>query len=161
MLLPTLSTDTRAEGKSVELMKFLSEVSLWVKENPEVVGLALVGSYARGAARPNSDVDLSLLCENANVLIDNQDWTARFGEIHKTLIEHYGPITSLRVFYKSGLEVEFSIADTSWARVPLDSGTRQVILDGLQILYDPKGILKKAKDVAANKSILEKLKTLL
>ena len=73
------------------LMKFLSEVSHWADGHADVMGLALVGSYTRDAAHPDSDIDLFLLSENSNLLIDNQDWTVRFGEIRKTLIEKYGP----------------------------------------------------------------------
>jgi hypothetical protein len=45
-------------------------------------------------------------------------------------------VTSLRVRYADGLEVEFGIADRTWASAPLDPGTRRVIEDGCIVLFD-------------------------
>ncbi len=47
-----------------------------------------------------------------------------------------GRVTSLRVWYADGLEVEFAIADRAWASAPLDAGTRRVIEDGCVVLFD-------------------------
>ncbi len=65
------------------LSKFLEAATQWAHERDDIVGLALIGSHARDAARPDSDVDLFVLCENSRSLIDNKDWTARFGDIVK------------------------------------------------------------------------------
>ena len=69
--------------------KFLSEVSYWAEKHPNVAGLALVGYNARDTARQDSDVDLSILCEYAGLLIKNHDWTSRFGNIHKIQREYF------------------------------------------------------------------------
>jgi hypothetical protein len=45
-------------------------------------------------------------------------------------------VTSLRVWYADGLEVEFGIADRDWASAPLDAGTRRVLEEGLVVLFD-------------------------
>lgn len=131
------------------LREFLEAATHWARERDDIVGLALIGSHARDAARPDSDVDLSVLCKHSDVLTDNQDWAARFGKILKISTEQYGVTCSVRVFYDAGLEVEFGIADPSWASLPLDSGTRRVISDGIRILYDPIGLFGKARDAAA------------
>ena len=128
--------------------ELIDAVSVWARSREDIVGLALIGSYARDTARPDSDVDFSILSAKPASLIDNQDWTARFGVACKTMTEQYGPTCSVRVFYEHGWEVEFGVADPSWARVPLDSGTRRVISDGIRILYDPAGFFGKAKDAA-------------
>ena len=132
----------------MELLELLDAVTEWARDHDDVVGLALIGSYARGAARPDSDVDFSILSENAGLLIDNQEWTARFGEPCKVMTEHYGPTVSVRVFYEHGWEVEFGVASPHWAKVPLDSGTKRVISDGIRILYDPNGLFRAAKNAA-------------
>lgn len=133
----------------MELLSFLDAVSRWADSREGVVGLALIGSHARNAARPDSDVDLTVLCENLEALVNDQGWAALFGEIREIGMERYGPTRSVRVFYENGLEVEFGIAEVSWAKVPLDSGTRRVISDGIRILYDPIGLLEEAKNAAA------------
>ena len=51
-------------------------------------------------------------------------------------------LTSLRVLYTSGLEVEFGLTTRDWARLPLDFGTQMVISDGINVLFEREaGIL--------------------
>jgi hypothetical protein len=103
--------------------------------------IALVGSHARGAARETSDVDLILLTENPQAYFEDVDWIRRFGEPIRWQSEDWGKIRSLRVWYKSGLEVEFGVGDLDWASPPVDEGTRRVILDGVKVLHDQDGFL--------------------
>ncbi|MBT8123555.1 MAG: nucleotidyltransferase domain-containing protein [Gammaproteobacteria bacterium] len=137
------------------LNEFLADTSSWAKERTEVVALVLVGSHARGTARPDSDVDLIVLCTNPVVLLHDRDWVAGFGKVQRMGTEDYGPMQSLRVFYENGLEVEFGIAGPAWARVPLDPGTRRILSDGRRILYDQKGLLTEALNATAASSAAE------
>ena len=125
---------------------FLQAVTDWAARSDELCGLALVGSRVHGAATPESDVDLVLLCREPATLIRDAGWTSRFGEVLTRREERYGVMTSIRVVYKDGIEAEFGIADASWASAPLDSGTFRVISDGMRILHDPDGLLKAALD---------------
>ncbi|MBJ7004713.1 nucleotidyltransferase domain-containing protein [Streptomyces sp. CRPSP2-6A1] len=45
----------------VEVREFLDRLTRWAATREDIAGLLLVGSYARGAARPDSDVDVVLL----------------------------------------------------------------------------------------------------
>ena len=132
----------------MRISRLLDEATAWASERPDVVGLALVGSHARGTARSDSDVDLILLCTDPNSMLDHRDWPARFGKVRDVEFEDYGALRSLRAFYQDGLEVEFGLAAPAWARVPLDSGTQQVIAGGIRILYDPGGLLGDARNAA-------------
>ena len=126
----------------------LKAVTSWAEERGDVVGVALVGSYARGTARPDSDVDLIILSEASADLCDGI-WPARFGEIVSSSIEDYGEAKSRRIFYQNGLEVEFGIATPAWASVPLDAGTRKVLTDGVKVLYDPRHLFRTANEAVA------------
>ena len=99
-----------------------------------------MGSRARGEARPASDVDLVVLSTRAERLIANRGWLARFGAVARVELEDWGRVTSLRTWYQSGLEVEFSIATPDWAIEP-DEGTRRVASEGITVLWDRSGIL--------------------
>jgi hypothetical protein len=55
--------------------------------------------------------------------------------------EDYGRVQSLRVFYRSGAEVEFGISGTEWAEVPPDPGTAEVLRNGAAILLDRDDLL--------------------
>ncbi len=134
----------------MQLARFLDDLTAWVTSRPDVLGLALVGSHARGAAHPDSDVDLVMLCQNPAALANSKDWVAQFGEVREVLPEQYGIVPALRVFYEGGLEVEYGLNPLVWVDIPLDAGTRRVISDGMRILYDPAGLLRKAQIAAAD-----------
>jgi predicted nucleotidyltransferase len=106
-----------------------------------VLGVALVGSYARRAARPDSDVDLVIVCESPSAVLENAAWIGAFGRPIKSAREDWGRVTSVRVWYAGGLEVEFGVADAAWAEAPLDEGTRRVVQDGCLVLFARGGAL--------------------
>jgi hypothetical protein len=56
-------------------------------------------------------------------------------------VEDWGLVTSLRVYYEGGPEVEYGLTSSEWASEPVDEGTSQVFSDGMQILLDKAGLL--------------------
>ncbi|MBN2460872.1 MAG: nucleotidyltransferase domain-containing protein [Candidatus Cloacimonetes bacterium] len=122
----------------------LHAVTRWAENNPDLLGVALVGSYARGKAKIDSDVDLVFLALNPEDLITKPEWIKEFGDVESLRFEDWGILTSLRVFYQGGFEVEYGITTSEWAREPLAEGTRQVIANGMKILLDRYGLLDGA-----------------
>ncbi len=118
---------------------FLRELREWAESDGAVAAVALVGSHARGDARPDSDVDLVVLSSSPARLLADRGWTARFGVVKAAEFEDWGRVTSLRVWYEDALEVEFGVAAPDWATSP-DDGTRRVVSSGLRILWDPNGL---------------------
>ena len=59
-----------------------------------------------------------------------------FGIPARKDFEDWGKVTSLRVWFEGGLEVEFGIADEEWVRNPLDAGTKKTLDGGYLILFD-------------------------
>jgi uncharacterized protein len=55
-----------------DIRDFLDAFILWTSKQPDVQGIALVGSYARGAARDDSDIDLVILTDQPHKYLDNQ-----------------------------------------------------------------------------------------
>jgi len=130
----------------VRVESLLRSATQWAESDSRVVGLLLVGSHARGAARENSDVDLVLLSRAPQDLIRDRSWVGAFGAVASVSQEDYGRLTSVRVHYADGSEVEFGVTDTEWASLPLDSGTRHVLIGGARLLYDGTGHLGQALD---------------
>jgi hypothetical protein len=120
---------------------FLEAFSRWAGAQPDVKAVALVGSYARDAATPSSDVDLLILVSDVATYIDNQSWVSLFGEVAECREEDWGQVTSLRTFYKDGLEVEYGFSTPDWADAPMDAGSFRVVSDGIKVLYDPLDII--------------------
>ena len=134
-----------------EVQILLKEVRKWAESRPEILGVALVGSYARNEARPDSDVDLVLLASRPQEFINKPEWIKNFGVVNSCTVEDWGLVTSLRVFYEGGPEVEYGLTSSEWASEPVDEGTSRVISDGMQILLDKTGLLDRALREVTNK----------
>ncbi len=126
-----------------EVNAFLDQVVSWASGRPEVQAVGLAGSWARGTATPESDVDLVVIVENVHGLLADEAWPAEFGDVVADTREDWGSVQSRRVHYTDRLEVEFGLTTAQWASLPLDPGTRRVVADGFQILYDPNGLLQR------------------
>jgi hypothetical protein len=115
----------------------------WAKTRDDIRAVALVGSHARGTAHEGSDIDLVLLVDAPAAFraetawIDAIGWASDADDL-EWCDEDYGAVWSRRIRLGSGPEVEISFAPLAWAAIaPLDAGTRQVVLEGCSILYDP------------------------
>jgi len=122
----------------------LSAVVRWATAHPDVLAVALVGSHARGCATPTSDVDLVVIAVDPQRFLQETDWTTAFGVVTRQAVEHWGVVTSLRVWYEGGPEVEFGLTGAEWVAEPLDAGTRQVVSEGIRVLFDREGLLASA-----------------
>jgi uncharacterized protein len=125
-----------------DIGSFLADVTRWASSREDIIAAALVGSFARGTARDDSDIDLNLICETPQAYLDDEQWLAHFGSVVHVQNEDWGLVQSKRVFYDNGPEVELGITSQQWAEIdPVDDGTRRVIADGARILSDRMGIL--------------------
>lgn len=128
--------------------RFLEAAINWAKKREDIQAMAVVGSYARGTARSDSDVDLVIIAKDRLRYLNQTDWLNKFGLVRTTNREDWGLLQALRTIYSDGLEVEFGFCGEEWARIdPVDEGTRQVIVDGMKILFDPMGILVTVEKV--------------
>lgn len=110
---------------------------------PGIIAIALVGSWARNAARADSDVDLIVLTDQPWVALRTTKWISVFGvEVDIVRTADFGAVQERRLRLPNGLVVEVGIGVPSWADTePLDPGTERVVLGGLVPLHDPRGLL--------------------
>jgi len=105
--------------KSAEHIRdFLNKFVSWASTQEDMQAIALIGSYARGAARDDSDIDLVLLTDEPQKYVEDLKWLERFGLVKQHQTEDYGKLTSIRVWYQNGIEVEYGITTSDW-RIPL------------------------------------------
>ena len=130
--------------------RLLDVARRWAMDRHDLRAMALVGSWARGAARADSDVDLVLLTDNTAAYLEDRMWLAAFAAKEIARRRKWGVVTELRAVLGSGLEVEFGITSPKWASTsPVDPGTRRVVSEGLVALHDPDGLLAKLDDVVS------------
>ncbi|MGC9272115.1 nucleotidyltransferase domain-containing protein [Acidiphilium sp.] len=131
--------------------RIIQRIAEWVQNRPEIQAAALVGSQARGMARPESDIDLVLLVTAPETFKLDVGW---LHEINWGVIgtrptlwvdEDYGALWSRRLWLEpDGDEIEFGFALPAWAETRrIDPGTRRVIADGCRILHDPQGLFSR------------------
>ncbi|MCW3842646.1 nucleotidyltransferase domain-containing protein [Micromonospora yasonensis] len=128
------------EERSREARSLVETVAGWAAAHEDVRGVVVVGSWARGAARMDSDVDVVVLTDNQGYAAP-EVWTDLLGG-DVVRLARWGPLREIRVRRRSGFEVEVGIVPVSWADTnPVDPGTRRVIGDGHRIVHDPAGLL--------------------
>src|SRR5512140_472723 len=128
---------------SLRTTEFLQSFTAWAGARPDVLAAAVVGSHARREARTDSDIDLVLVCARRADFLADLSWTLLFGDVREHRLEDYGKVTSVRAWYEDGPEVEYGITDEDWVAVPLDEGTRRVMLDGMQVLFEQADLLSR------------------
>lgn len=135
----TSATDARR----TEVEGLLEVVLKWASVRYDVRGLALVGSWARGTAQMESDVDLVLLTLRVERYTEGDDWIRDLGGETMERTAAWGALAERRLRMPSGLEVELGVAPPYWAAVyPVDPGTRSVVEEGMRVLHDPDGLLR-------------------
>jgi predicted nucleotidyltransferase len=128
----------------------ITRVVGWAEALPDVRAVALVGSYARGAAQTDSDIDLVVLTTNPARYTTEDDWVMDFGLGNLVQTTDWGAITERRLRLPDGLEIEVAIGHPDWASVdPLEPGTRRVVTDGMRRLYDPDGLLRRLQSACS------------
>ncbi len=123
-------------GRTSQVGRFLVDLIQWVADRPDIVAAGLLGSYARGDARPDSDVDIMLLTGDPRRYLVDQRWVADLGEVADHHVEPHGRVTSVRARYADGLEVEYDVVPEEWAALPPDEGTERVVTSGMRVLFE-------------------------
>ncbi|MFI1169251.1 nucleotidyltransferase domain-containing protein [Streptomyces sp. NPDC020801] len=125
-----------------EIDDVIDRITHWAAGLDDIVGVLLVGSCARNAARPDSDIDIVLLTTDEPRYLLEDAWAVELGLGNLIRAQSWGPITERRHPTDSGLEVELGIGSPAWAKTdPVDPGTHRVVTDGARVLHDPAGIL--------------------
>ena len=134
----------------------LEVVTAWAAHRGDIVGLALVGSWARGTANLGSDIDLILLTPNPDAFrissawLTEIDWPKLGVSVQSYRDAKYGVVWSRHVELSDGVLVEFSFGFPSWAATcPCDAGTHSVVSSGCRVLFDPVGLLQNVVSYAA------------
>ena len=141
------------------LESLIESILGWAQGRADIVGLALVGSRARGRGRADSDVDLVVLTHDPTQYRRDQSWLtaiswpATLKPPRSWRDADYGRVWSRHVSLEGAPAIEFRFAAPTWAATqPMDAGTRTVVRDGCEVLWDPQGILARLLAAASEGS---------
>ncbi|MEW1654203.1 nucleotidyltransferase domain-containing protein [Streptomyces sp. NPDC093707] len=79
-----------APQRVAEVREVTARITHWAAGRPDIVGLLLVGSYARNAARPDSDIDIVLLTTDRSRYADDA-WADGLALGELVRIQAWGP----------------------------------------------------------------------
>lgn len=139
------------EGRAHDLILMIQRV---VEARNDLRALAVCGSWARGNPRPDSDLDMLIVAEDAAQWRDEHNWVSRLAykqarfayRSHTTAT--YGDVWSAHIRLEPDAELELTFASTAWACVdPVDPGTRKVVSDSFKIVVDKDGRLARLVEV--------------
>ena len=97
--------------------EYMEEVKQWANTDDRILALGLIGSHARKQATAKSDIDFVIICEDPLKLIKDLSWISQFGEVKSHIKERWGIVTSIRVFYNDGQEIEFGLKSGQISRL--------------------------------------------
>lgn len=86
----------------------------WATPRDDVRGIAVVGSYARGTARADSDADVVVLTAERARYLETSEWLSDFEHVVRWQREDWGAVQSLRTWYEDGMEIEFGLTSVGW-----------------------------------------------
>ncbi|HLO11653.1 MAG TPA: nucleotidyltransferase domain-containing protein [Pseudoneobacillus sp.] len=130
---------------NVKVEDLFKKFKEWAEHQSQIKGVAIVGSFARGDFHCNSDVDFVIISTNKEAMIKLILSDFHYDAVHHFQLEEWGILTSLRIFYENGLEVEYGIVTNEWVAEPLDEGTISVVDNGFLILLDKEPIFSSIR----------------
>jgi predicted nucleotidyltransferase len=138
------------EGRAADVERVLAAFAAWAPSRPDVAGVALVGSWARGTPRPDSDVDVVVVSSDPERRAGSADWPAGLRAAPVMRRRRWGVLIETRLGLPDGLQVEIGVVPAAWARTdPPDPGTARVVSDGMRIVHDRDGLLAALAAAAA------------
>jgi uncharacterized protein len=79
------------EERRIEVEKLLVRVRDWAVRRSDAVAVALVGSWAYGRPRMDSDVDLVVLTTDKPTYLREESWVAELGGTRIIRTQDWGP----------------------------------------------------------------------
>src|SRR5215203_4884239 len=101
------------EERTDEVRTLLAAIRGWAQGRPDVVAVGLVGSWANGGARMDSDVDIVLLTEDRGLYLEGEAWMYEMGGARLVGSRRWARLTKRRSALPSALEVELDAARNS------------------------------------------------
>ena len=133
----------------LQVERICRAIATWADRDPKIYAVALVGSWARNEAHPDSDIDLMVLTSDPERFFHDNSWfdSIPWQELNLQLVNHYdrvyGVVKSRHFCFQDRQRIEFGFGYRSWANIdPIDLGTLGVVSSGMRIISDRHQLLE-------------------
>ena len=135
----------------------LRSITDWAIARDDIFAAALVGSWAKGTARSDSDIDVMfVVCDPLQLRLERSwsaeiDWPSLY-RIDRQMVKDYGVVWSRHLSLSDSegsgnVLVELSFGSSDWVAFnPVDPGTKRVVSDGMRVLYEQDHLLSDLID---------------
>src|SRR4051794_39508591 len=111
-----------------ELDDILSAFAAWAPGRDDVLAVGLVGSWARGAAREDSDVDVVVVSTDPERRANAADWPSGLPPFETMRRRRWGMLLECRLALAASTELEVGVVPERWAdAAEPDPGTQRVV----------------------------------
>lgn len=148
----TESADCHSAVTSEQAEILVDSVRRWVEERDDLRALALVGSWARGNPKSDSDLDLIIVANSPQAYRVPTKWLRgiHFAKAALKIRRYetcvYGNVWSSHIYLEPEAEVELTFAAPAWACTnPIDPGTRSIVADAFRTIVDKDGTLSRLR----------------
>lgn len=114
----------------------IKAVKKWLGKQTDIKAALLIGSYARGEERIDSDVDFIFVVDDVEYWTTNTNWVKSFGQMLSINIEEFEEVKALRVYYQDTNELEFGFVNEEWLQKPYVDATKEALDSGMKVLLD-------------------------
>lgn len=129
-----------------EYRRIKHSISLWSGSQPDIKGIAIVGSWARRDARMDSHLDLLVLTPDTGNYVLSDSWICHALPTPGVIVgaQTLGSLTELEVRLPSGLIIDFGFVPPSWASInPLNPTMARLVAEGCIPLVDPESAIER------------------
>lgn len=135
-----------SDERKHEYRRIKHSVFSWSEGQPDIKGIAIVGSWSRIDAQMDSHLDLLVLTLDKKRYVTSDSWISHALPSPGVTVgaQTLGPLSELQVRLPSGLIVDFGFVPLSWALInPVNPAAARLVRDGCLPLADPEGVIER------------------
>lgn len=135
-----------SDERKHEYRRIKHSVFAWSRNQLDIKGIAVVGSWARREAQMNSHLDLLVLTLDMKRYITSNSWICHALPSSGVIVgsQTLGSLTELQVRLPSGLIIDFGFVPPSWFSInPIDPAAAQLVRDGCLPVADPESMIER------------------
>jgi len=133
--------------------QFVQNLEAFAAAEASIEAVVIVGSWANGTAKPESDIDVIMVTSSTDRLLSEYTWVYKFGRSLSSDEEDYDLVHVLRAFYDGGMEVEFGITTEAWLADDQLKATGKILDTGCKVVYDPKNLIAAFREKAKSQAV--------
>ncbi|WP_028610896.1 hypothetical protein [Paenibacillus harenae] len=108
----------------------------WAGGQPHIDGIALIGPCADDENEEVTEMSFVIVSDKKTKTAEAILHQFPFDAIEQAMKEERGALTSIRIEYGSGIEVDFGIVEESWLTGELEGAAAASAMEGFKVIWE-------------------------